>query len=319
MEESGGGGTSVFADCLAGTDESRLRFKMRSLRGALSYAILISEIIRLRQQDYSGCFCGETDMRKSFVSLIANERYQVGCTGQTVYVLNSSGNELAKFRDMTYAYYPALHPCGDIAAVYSNTGVMAIYSLSDLRLITKFRVSAANDAQTGCVPCFSPDGQYLYHIEGRKGDCLNSRVSVYSTVDYRPVLRLFEQGQETVFDCMEIDRNTGCIFLLGYFRKENRNEFFVARLIEQSLQDVRVISSDVHDFYRDAIRIKQLGFTQQSYRGSVFPLMPGVKSGIERWKGHSVDFGPFNREYTLEDLKQMDISLPRFWEEAAIH
>ena len=67
-------------------------------------------------------------MRKPFVSLIANERYQIGCTGQTVYVLDAMGNELAKFKDMTYAYYPALHPDGDVAAVFSNTGVMAIGS-----------------------------------------------------------------------------------------------------------------------------------------------------------------------------------------------
>ena len=80
-------------------------------------------------------------MRKHFVSLISNGRFQLGCTGQTVYVLDAAGNELAKFRDMTYAYYPALHPDGEVAAVYSNTGIMAVYSLSELRLITKFRVS----------------------------------------------------------------------------------------------------------------------------------------------------------------------------------
>ena len=256
-------------------------------------------------------------MRKPFVSLIANDRYQVGCTGQTVYVLDSAGSELAKFRDMTYAYYPALHPCGDIAAVFSNTGLMSIYSLSELRLIAKFRVSAVNDTQTGRVPCFSLDGRYLYHIEGRKADWFNSRLSVYSTADYQPVFRLFEQGQETVFDCMEIDRNTGCIFMLGYFRGENRIEYFIARLVEQSLRDVKALSSDVHDFYRDAIRIKQSGFTQQSYRWSTFPLMPGVKSEIERSNGRPVDFGLFNREYTLEDLKMANPSLSRCWEEAA--
>ena len=49
-------------------------------------------------------------MRKPFVSLIANDQYQIGCTGQTVYLLDTAGSELAKFKDMTYAYYPALHP-----------------------------------------------------------------------------------------------------------------------------------------------------------------------------------------------------------------
>ncbi len=93
-------------------------------------------------------------MRRNYYSLISNARFQLGCTGQTVYVLDPAGNELARFKDMTYAYYPAFHPCGDIAAVYSNNGVMAIYSLSKLQRITKFRVSAMNDTQTDRVPCF---------------------------------------------------------------------------------------------------------------------------------------------------------------------
>lgn len=83
-------------------------------------------------------------MRKPFMSLIANDRYQIGCTGQTVYLLDASGNELAKFKDMPYAYDPAFHPSGEIAAVYGNTGMMAVYALSERRLIAKFRVSAAS-------------------------------------------------------------------------------------------------------------------------------------------------------------------------------
>lgn len=254
-------------------------------------------------------------MRKPFVSLIANDRYQIGCTGQTVYVLDASGNELAKFKDMTYAYYPALHPGGEIAAVYSNKGIMAVYSLSERRLIRKFRVSAENDTQTDRIPCFSPDGKYLYHIEGRKGDSLNSRLSVYSTEDYRPVLRLFEKGQKNVFDCMEFDRDTATLFLLGYFRKEDRNDYFVARLIGQSLQDVKLLDFRIHDFYQSAIYKKQTGFTQESFRWSEFAFMPGVKVDLERTLDQPVDLGPSDRDYTLNDLKQMDLSLARLWEE----
>lgn len=255
-------------------------------------------------------------MRNSFVSLIANDRYQIGCTGQTVYVLDASGNELAKFKDMTSAYYPALHPCGDIAAVYSNNGIMAIYSLSELRLIKKFRVSAVNDTRTDCIPCFSPDGKYLYHIEGRKGDCLNSRLSVYSTSDYRPILRLFENEQETVFGCMEFGKDAASLFLLGYFRKKNRNEYFVAQLIEQSLQNVRLLDSHTYSYYESAIKIKQRGFVQEAFKWSTFAFMPNLRLGLEQTLDQPVDLGPFNQEYTLNDLKQMDLSLAQLWEEA---
>ena len=257
-------------------------------------------------------------MRKPFVSLIANERYQVGCTGQTVYVLDPAGNELAKFRDLTHAYYPALHPNGDVAAVYSNDGVMAIYSLSELRLIHKFRVSAVNDTQADRVPSFSPDGRSLYHIEGRKGDSLNSRLSVYSTADYRPVLRLFEQGQKMDLDGLEFDRKTGCAFLLGYFRQEHCNEYFVARLIDQALRDVRPLDQWTHDYYRDAVRLKQQGFTRESYKWSSFALMTRVKPDLERLIGRPADMGLYDRETTLDDLKRMKLSLPQLWEESEI-
>lgn len=256
---------------------------------------------------------------KPFVSLISNDQFQIACTGQTVYVLDIKGNELAKFKDMTYAYYPALHPKGDLAAVYSNTGVMAVYSLSELRLIRKFRVTAVKDTQTDRIPCFSPDGQYLYHIEGRKGNSLNSRLSVYSTTDFRPVFRLFEQGQETVFLRMEFDRETGILFLLGYERQENSNNYFVAKLNGQSLEDVRSLNKHTYDFYESAVYLKQTGFTQDSYQWSEFAIKPRVRSDIERMVGHPVDMGPFNRSYTLDDLMQMKLSLSCLWAEAENH
>ena len=257
-------------------------------------------------------------MRKPFVSLIANDRYQIGCTGQTVYILDTVGNELSKFKDMTYAYYPALHPDGEIAAVFSNKGIMAVYSLSECRLIRKFRVSAENDTQTDSVPCFSPDGKYLYHVEGRKGDGLDSRISVYETAEYQPVMRLFEQGEKTVFDGMEFDRNSGLLFLLGYFRKVNRNDCFVAQLRGQSLQNVRILDKHIYDFYQGAIRLKQTGFTKESYKWSIFTIKSKLKVDMERTIGHPADFGPFNQEYTLDDLKQMDLSLAQLWEEGTL-
>ena len=254
-------------------------------------------------------------LRKPFVSLVSNDRYQIGCTGQTVYLLDAAGNELAKFQDMSYAYYPALHPDGDIAAVYSNKGIMAIYSLSERRLVRKFRVTAVNDTQTNVIPRFSPDGAYLYHIEGRKGDALSSRISVYSTVDYRPVKRLFEQAPRMRFSCMDFDESSGYLYLLGYFLRENRNDYFVAPLNGQSLQNIRSIDQSHHDFYRDAIFLKQQGFTKESYKWSSFAFAPRVNAFIEHLTGRSVAAGPFGQEYTLDDLKLMDLSLARLWED----
>lgn len=249
-------------------------------------------------------------LRKPFWSLIANDRYKIGCTGQTVYILDLAGNELAKFKDMPYAYYSALHPGGDVAAIFSNIGLMAIYSLSELRLIMKFRVSAVNNTQTDCIPCFSSDGKYLFHIEARKGDNLNSRLSVYSTTDYQLVFRLFEHDPQMVFTCMEFDEKTGYLFLLGYNRKADGNKFFVGKLKGQSLQDVRLVDEYIYDFYKSAIRIKQKGYTRKSFEASAFAPLNNIKTD-----NSSTDLGPFNQGYTLDDLKKMNLSLDRLWKE----
>lgn len=40
---------------------------------------------------------------KNFWSYIQNDRFAVGCTGQSVYVYNPEGRELARFRGLKYA------------------------------------------------------------------------------------------------------------------------------------------------------------------------------------------------------------------------
>lgn len=49
-----------------------------------------------------------------FYSYISNGKYSVGCTGQTVYIYNTNGIELAKFKDLPYAYLSVISPQGDI-------------------------------------------------------------------------------------------------------------------------------------------------------------------------------------------------------------
>ena len=67
-----------------------------------------------------------------FWSLISNGKYKVGCTGQTVYIYDQNGTELAKFKDLPYAYTAAFSPKGDIFVVKSTAGRIAVYSLADL-------------------------------------------------------------------------------------------------------------------------------------------------------------------------------------------
>jgi len=54
---------------------------------------------------------------KKFCSYIKNDKYAIGCTGQTVYVYDSECAEIAKFKDLPYANKSAISPNGDILVV----------------------------------------------------------------------------------------------------------------------------------------------------------------------------------------------------------
>ena len=84
---------------------------------------------------------------KNFLGYASNGEYSVGCTGQTVYLFNKDGNELAKFKDLKYAYSPIISPDGKIFVVKSTEGRIAVYSLESVSLIKKFRFSKVNGSQ----------------------------------------------------------------------------------------------------------------------------------------------------------------------------
>ena len=55
-----------------------------------------------------------------FKSIVKNERYSIGCTGQTVWVWDKNNTVIAKFKDLFYAYRAMISPRGDIFIVRSN-------------------------------------------------------------------------------------------------------------------------------------------------------------------------------------------------------
>ncbi len=111
-----------------------------------------------------------------FKSIIENEKYSVGCTGQTVWVWDKNDTVLAKFKDLIYAHKAVFSPTRDIFVVKSTQGRLAVYSLETMSLVKKFRFSKVQYSQDdGC--CFSPDGRYFLNVE-RQGDDLHSVISV---------------------------------------------------------------------------------------------------------------------------------------------
>lgn len=202
---------------------------------------------------------------KKFWSYIKNDKYAVGCSGQTTYVYDNAGVELAKFKkDIIYAYVPVFCPNKDIFIVKSTDGRIAVYSLAELKLIKKFRFSKVDYSQDDGL-CFSGDSRYLYNIE-RHTDSLHSRISVYDTEEFNLVKRLFEDDKRDIlFEYIEYDKEKDGIYVCGFFRnKNNRNVYFAAELKDDVLADITELETESECNLYEYKRLELNGFTEKA-------------------------------------------------------
>ena len=156
---------------------------------------------------------------KKFWGWASNDKFSIGCTGQTVYLYDKSGNELAKFKDITYGYTPMISPDGTLFVVKSTEGRLAVYSLETLSLIKKFRFSKVDGAQDDGF-CFSPDGEMFFNVERQKDD-LHSAISIYDTTDFSLSNQIL-LGEDMMLDHIEFDKATNTYYVLGFMRDANR-------------------------------------------------------------------------------------------------
>ena len=225
---------------------------------------------------------------RSYWSLIGNDKYNIGCTGQTVYLLDKDNTEIAKFKDLPYAYASAISPNGDIFVIKSAEGRLAVYSFSPPLLIRKFRYSKVDGAQHDNF-CFSSDGKEFYNIE-RQIDSLKTALSVYGTRDFKLKRRILDSDYSRVLTAIEYDVETKTVFLMFFLRNKDgvASKYFVGKLNGDELDDVINISQKEHDFYREFIDLKLLGFSDKAYQWS-------------------------NIDMELEKLKISDYSLYKLW------
>lgn len=202
---------------------------------------------------------------RQFETYITNGEYSVGCTGQTVYLFDKNNTELAKFRDLKYAYDAAFSPKGDVFVVRSSEGRLAVYSLAERRLILKFRYAKGKDGEQpqDNNGCFSPDGERFYLNVYRADLC--SSLLIYRTSDYSLEKRLFDEDH-MVFNFIEYGDETGRYYLLGFIRNDpnGNNTYFVAPLAEDSLADIEYITKNEYDFYCEYKNFEATGFTSKS-------------------------------------------------------
>ena len=224
------------------------------------------------------------DMKK-FCSYIENDKYGVGCTGQAVYLYDKNGTELAKFKDLPYAYKSAFSPLGNIFVIKTTEGRLAVYSLDTLSLIKKFRYSKVDGAQDDGF-CFSPDGKYFINVE-RQGDDLHSAISVYDTDDFTRISQLLLGDRMMISHIELVD---GEYYVLGFMRGSNGvlSDCFVGKFTENDIKEVHLISEREHEFYNDYFSLKIMGFTEKAYEWDHF-------------------------EITLDKLKNANHSLANLW------
>lgn len=228
---------------------------------------------------------------KKFWSYISNGEFSVGCTGQTVYLYDKNNNEIGKFKDIIYAYSPAISPDGKIFVVKSTDGRLAVYSLETFSLIKKFRFSKVDGCQDDGF-CFSPDGELFINIERHKDD-LHSAVSFYKTLDFSLVNQI-DLGEDMVLDCIEFDKNTNTYYVLGFNRdKDFINVYdFVAKLEDYQIKDITPVPDDEFRFYRSYKSLERTGFTEKKYKWSYLSYI----------------------DYKLNDLKSMNLTLANLYE-----
>ncbi len=195
-----------------------------------------------------------------FWSYIGNDQFNIGCTGQTVYVYDKAGKELARFKDLIYAYLPVLSPRGDSFVVKTTEGRMAVYSLETLSLVKKFRYSKVDCAQDdGC--CFSPDGSEFYNIE-RQGDDTKTALSVYDTADYSLKKRILNRDPDLVLRTIQFD--SGTAYVLYFYRGKHKIRYYVAKLIDNELREPCEITERVFEFYFWYLDLAAHGFTDKA-------------------------------------------------------
>ena len=238
-------------------------------------------------------------MKKKFWTFIGNNKYDIGLTDSTVYVYDKQGTELSTFKDLTYAYNAVISPLGDIFVVKTTDGRMAVYSFEPLKLIKKFRFSKIDGGQDENM-VFSPDGKYFYSIESHTST-LKTLLAKYKTDDFSLVCQLFSDRERFRLSAIEYDGNTDCYYVLGIlYSPETKmaNKWFVSRLENDGLVDVRYVTESDKDFYSEVNRLKIMGFTEKAFQWSSF-----------RYKKEYDD----KYKISLDEVKKLDCSLAKLW------
>ena len=203
---------------------------------------------------------------KKFWGFCRNEHYSVGCSGGTVYVYGSKGEEVAKFRHFPYAYTAIFKPNSNIIAVKSTEGFLGFYDLDSLSLIKKITVTRLGAQDEGFA--FTPDGRYFCNIEKPVNSC-QTQLGIYDGASFEKTNTLFADEQKTVLEELEFyGCETHVAYVLGFMRGGGGafGYGFVGKLDIESgaLTDIRAIGEERYNYLRWYKSWGRSGFTEKS-------------------------------------------------------
>lgn len=206
---------------------------------------------------------GIINIMKKFWGIAKKSNITVGCTGQTVYIYQND-LEIAKFKDIKYGYKAMFCPSKDIFVVKSTNGMLAIYSLDELKLLRKFRFSKMSNSQDDGF-CFSKDGRYFYNIE-RNISSFKTRLAIYDTSSFEVVRYLFTEDDSIVLDHIEFDFEKNSLFILGFMRDDSGSfdYGFVSEFINDELINFAKITDEQYEYIKGFKSLEIYGFTAKA-------------------------------------------------------
>lgn len=229
---------------------------------------------------------------RNFVGYAENENFKVGCTGQTTYVYDKDGNELARFKkDILYGYRPMFQPNSNIVIVKSTMDKIAVYNLDTLNLVKKFRfVPTGEEGAQDHGMCFSKEGELFYNIENRVG--LQTCLAIYKTENFELIKRIFENNEKQSLQYIECDEERGNIYILGYMRDDEGiyHQPFVAQIENDEIVNKTNISHDEYKYLHEYKSLEGYGFTKNAKEYSSLKYDGYDLTDIEKKKLRLADY-----------------------------
>jgi len=205
---------------------------------------------------------------RRFWGFYDNGTYRVGCNGATIYVYDQNNRELAKFRDVSYAYVGAFQPGSNRFAAKTAEGSLAVYDLDKMALIKKIRVARVDGQDEGFA--YSPDGKFFLNIENRKNS-LDTQITVYRTSDFEVVRELFRDEENLFLQELEMDTDSGECYVFGFLRDEHKvmQHGFVGKFTGEEITEIKKLDRETYWYTRAYKSWERTGFTSRALIWSV--------------------------------------------------